>query len=467
MSRLEHLSGADRRKIVALSELELVHRRQSRAGTDWLALARPEQLPPPGSWRTWLVMTGRGWGKSRSAAEAIAAMVRDGNARRIAIVARTADDVRTISIAALQAAVGPGLLYQPANHHRVVFPNGAIGYGFSAAKPDSLRGHEFDVAWLDELAAYPDLAVFDQVQFALRAPGAHLIVTTTPRPLPLLRALRADPTTVVTTGSTRDNAENLDRGSLAFYGQYEGTRLGRQELEGELLEDLDGGLWSPNWIEANRVTTAPELVRIVVAIDPAVGKGKGSDETGIIVAGKSAAGHGYVLADLSGRMTPDRWARVVVAACRTWGADRIIGEVNIAGDLVRTSIEALDPTIPFLAVRASASKLVRAGPIAALYELGRVHHVGDAFVALEDQLCTASLERGSGPDDRLDALVWALADLDLTGSPLDVPGVIPWQYGVWPCACGHGFYWKPNRPCPKCGRPAAATYDAPVSPSGD
>ena len=130
-------------------------------------------------------------------------------------------------------------------------------------------------------------------------------------------------------------------------------------------------------------------------------------------------------------------------------------------------IQALDPTIPFLAVRASESKSVRAGPIAALYELGRVHHVGDAFAPLEDQLCTASLERGSGPDDRLDALVWALADLDLTGSPLDVPGVIPWQYGVWPCACGHLFYWKPNRPCPKCGRPAAATYAGPVSPSGD
>jgi phage terminase large subunit-like protein len=209
----------------------------------------------------------------------------------------------------------------------------------------------------------------------------------------------------------------------------------------------------------------PWLVRVVVAIDPALGGGRGSDETGIIVAGKDAAGHGYVLADLSGRMTSDRWAHLVVGAYREHGAERIVAEENLGGSLVRSAIQAVDPLVSYRGVRASQSKLVRAAPIAALYEQGRVHHVG-THLALEDQLCTARLGPSSGHNDRLDALVWALSDLDLAGSPLDVPGAIYHGSGVWPCICGHLYTWDPGRPCPRCGRQAAMTYNDPVS-TGD
>ncbi len=259
---------------------------------------------------------------------------------------------------------------------------------------------------------------------------------------------------------------NLDRGSLVSYGQYEGTRLGRQELEGELLDELDGGLWKAGWIDGNRVMTPPELVRTVVAIDPAVGTGRGSHEVGIIVAAKGVDGHAYVLADLSGRMGPDEWARRAAHAARFWGADALVAEPNNGGDLIRTVIAGVDPTLRYKAIRSSASKVRRAEPIAGWYELGRVHHVG-RFDLLEDQLVTANLEHGEGPNDRLDALVLALTELDLGGSSVDEPGVIPWQYGVWPCVCRHKFLWQPNRPCPKCGTPAAATYDAPINRSTD
>jgi phage terminase large subunit-like protein len=430
-------------------------------GAAWLAMARPEQLLPPVPWRTWFIRAGRGWGKTRTGAEAVASLVRAGLARRIAVVARTEDDLRNVAIAALQEAYGPGLRYFPSTR-RLVFANGAIGFGFTAGQPDSPRGYEFDLVWFDELAAFPDPAIYDQFQFALRVPGARQIVTTTPRPTPLIRTLLADPTTFVTTGRTSDNAMNLDRGSLISYGQYQGTRLARQELEGEVLEDLEGGLWDPAWIEPYRIADVPGLVKVVVAIDPALGGGRGSDETGIIVAGKSAAGHGYVLADLSGRMSTDRWAHLVVGARRQWGAERIVAEENVGGSLVRGAIQAVDPTVSYRGVRASLSKLLRAAPIAALYEQGRIHHIG-TYQALEDQLCTARLEPGSGPNDRLDALVWAFIDLDLTGSPLDVPGGILHDWGVWKCSCDNTFQWRPGRLCPRCGLRAPMTYDDPVA----
>jgi phage terminase large subunit-like protein len=429
----------------------------------WLATARPEQLLPPGPWRTWFIRAGRGWGKTVTGAQAVATLVRAGLARRIAIVARTEDDLRNVAIAALQDAYGPGLHYYPATH-RLVFANGAIGFGFSAGQPDGPRGYEFDLVWFDELAAFPNPEIYDQFQFALRMPGARQIITTTPRPTPLIRAILADPTTHETTGRTSDNAVNLDRGSLVSYGQYEGTRLGRQELEGELLDELDGGLWKASWIDGNRVMAPPELVRTVVAIDPAVGTGRGSHEVGIVVAAKGIDGHAFVLADLSGRMGPDEWARRAAHAARFWGADALVAEPNNGGDLIRTVIEGVDSTLRYKAIRSSASKVRRAEPIAGWYELGRVHHV-DRFDLLEDQLVTANLEHDEGPNDRLDALVLALTELELGASAVDEPGVIPWQYGVWPCVCGHPFYWKPNRPCPKCGTPAAATYDAPINRS--
>lgn len=455
----------DLRRILALAELELELAPERPAGSDWLRLARPEQLPPAGTWRTWLLMAGRGFGKTRSGAETINQWAWSGMARRIAVVAQTAADVRQLSMAALQRAAGPGATFTESHHFRLRWPNGAEALGFSAEEPDSLRGYEFDAAWSDELAAwrYPD--AYDQLQFGLRAPGARQIVTTTPRPVRLIRELLADPTTVVTRGRTLDNAPNLDPASIGYYmARYEGTRLGRQELDAELLDDVPGALWTRDRIDELRVPHAPELTRIVVALDPAVTSDETADETGIIVVGKGADGAGYVLADLSGRLTPDAWARRAVDAYRTWNADRIVAEVNNGGDLVETTLRTVDPLVAYRAVHASRGKRTRAEPIAALSEQGRVHHVGP-FPDLEDQLCAALPEGGGGPDDRLDAFVWGMTELDLAGSGWDVPGADAFARNVWTCrACARGFSWAAGRPCPWCGHPAPPTYDEPVPP---
>ena len=318
------------------------------------------------------------------------------------------------------------------------------------------------MVWFDELAAFPNPEkTYDQFQFALRAPGARQIITTTPRPLPFFRTILANPTTHTTTGRTIDNAANLDPGSLASYEQYAGTRLARQELLGELLDDLEGGLWELAWIEDHRVTSAPECVRTVVAIDPAVGTKRSSDEVGIIVVRKGANGDEFVIADLSGRMGPKQWVPLAAHAARTWGADLIVAESNNGGELIREELHRIDPNLAVRLVHSGASKLARAKPIAMWYELGRAHHVG-RFEQLEDQLLTADLERGSGPDDRLDALVLGLAELKLGPSPIDEPGIIDWQSGIWLCPCGHRYTFDPDRPCPnKCGRRAPATYPQP------
>jgi predicted phage terminase large subunit-like protein len=241
------------------------------------------------------------------------------------------------------------------------------------------------------------------------------VVTTTPRPTKLIKALIADPKVVVTRGSTAENRKNL---APAFLDQivrrYEGTRLGRQELEAEILEDVPGALWSHAIIDATRVAIAPQLTRIVVAIDPAAGSGEHSDETGIVVAGKNTDGHGYVLADLSGRYTPTEWARAAIAAYRAHSADRIVAEINNGGEMVEATIRIVDPTVSFAAVHASRGKVARAEPVAALYEQGRVHHLG-ALPRLEDQMCGFAHDfdravAGYSPD-RVDALVWALTEL--------------------------------------------------------
>ena len=466
MNRLERLSPADRRRVLALVELELAHPQGQPAASAWAALARPAQRPPEGTWRTWLLLAGRGWGKTRTGAETIAAWARAGAARRIAVVAQTAADVRDLSMRVLRAAAGPDVTYVESRHFGLRWPNGAEALGFSAEDPDSLRGYEFDAAWCDELAAWRYPAAYDQLQFGLRAGGARQIITTTPRPTPLIRALLADPSTVVTGGRTMENAEHLDPATLRYYlARYAGTRLGRQELEAELLDDVPGALWNRDQLDALRVAQAPDLVRIVVALDPAASSDEDADETGIVVAGKGTDGQGYLLADLSGRYSPDGWARRAVGAYRSWQADRIVGEANQGGDLVEATLRTVDPGVPYRAVHASRGKRTRAEPVAALYEQGRVHHVG-AFPALEDQLCAALPEGGAGPDDRLDALVWAFTELGLAGSELDIPGITNWMYGVWACRCGRGFVWAPGRRCPHCGTPGPETYDGPVAPPG-
>jgi predicted phage terminase large subunit-like protein len=279
-----------------------------------------------------------------------------------------------------------------------------------------LRGPQHDAAWADEPAKwkYP-LEAWDNLELGLRL-GDHprIVATTTPRPIKLIRDLLKDRMTVVTRGSTYDNMANL---APSFFDRmvmkYENTRLGRQELYAELLEDVPGALWQRQTIDQHRVTRAPDLVRIIVGIDPAMTSGEDANETGIIVVGKGRDRQAYVLDDLSCRLSPDGWARRAVSAYRRYRADRIVAEVNNGGDLVERVLRTVDPSVAYRAVRASRGKVVRAEPIAALYEQGRVHHVG-LFAGLEDQLCVFAPDQYDGSPDRVDALVWCLSELMLT-----------------------------------------------------
>jgi predicted phage terminase large subunit-like protein len=397
---------------------------------DWDFWARDSQLPPGGEWRVWLLLAGRGFGKTRTGAEFVRARVGAHTARRIALVAPTAADVRDVMVEGESGILaisrtGDRPDYEPSKR-RLTWPNGATATLFSADEPQRLRGPQHDLAWCDELAAWRYPEAWDMLMFGLRL-GAdpRAVVTTTPRPTKLVKTLIADPKVVVTRGTTAENRENL---APAFLDQivrrYEGTRLGRQELDAEILEDVPGALWSRALIEAVRIVDVPELTRIVVAIDPAAGSGENSDETGIVVAGKDADGHGYVLADLSGRYTPTEWARAAIAAWRSHSADRIVAEVNNGGEMVEATVRMIDPNVPFTAVRATRGKVARAEPVAALYEQGRVHHLG-ALPLLEDQMCgfAGDFDRakaGYSPD-RVDALVWALSELLVT--PLAGEGI--------------------------------------------
>ena len=388
---------------------------------DWRGFwARPAQLPPPGDWRYWLVQAGRGFGKTRVGAETVREWAESKSRRRIALVAPTSAAARDVMIegeSGIVAICPPWNrpLYEPSKR-RLTWPNGVIATAYSAEEPDRLRGPQYDGAWCDELASwrYPD--AWDQLIFGLRlGHDPRAVVTTTPKPVALVRDLIADSNTVVTRGSTRDNLANLAPAFLdKIVRKYEGTRLGRQELEGELLDEIPGALWTRTNIDAYRITDREmrwELVtRIVVGIDPAVTSGEDSDETGIICAGRTVSGHVLIFDDASCRKSPLGWAQEAVALMRNRRADRIIAEVNNGGDLVEANIRTVWPNVPFRAVRASRGKLTRAEPVAALYEQGRVHHVG-AFQRLEDQLCTYVPDSGERSPDRLDALVWAVTDL--------------------------------------------------------
>jgi len=393
---------------------------QNRVAHRWSLWARSLQLPPPGEWRVWLLLAGRGFGKTRSGAEFVRARVETGLAVRIALVGPTAADVRDVMIEGESgllavASADERPLYEPSKR-RLTWPNGAVALAFSADEPERLRGPQHDLAWCDELAAWRYAAAWDNLLLGLRL-GAdpRAVVTTTPKPTRLVRDVLASPGTVVTRGTTFDNADNLAPAFLdSIVRRYAGTRLGRQELEAELLDDVPGALWSRDAIEAARVAAAPDLSRIVVAIDPAASAGEGADETGIVVAGLAHDGQVYVLDDRSGRMSPRAWALKAVAAYKSFAADRIVAEVNNGGDMVEATLRSVESDAPFRALRASRGKAIRAEPVAALYEQGRVHHVG-CLPALEDQLCafTADFDRaasGTSPD-RLDALVWAVTDL--------------------------------------------------------
>lgn len=397
-----------------LSELEAAHLLH-----DWRFWARPEQVPPIAPWETWLVLAGRGFGKTRTGAEWVRAEAESGRRRRIALVGPTLRDVRKTMVEgeAGVISISPPW-FRPLfvkSELRLVWPNGVIADLYSAERPDRLRGPNHDAAWADELAAWKHLEeTWDNLELTLRAGSdPKRVVTTTPKPRQGLKRLIADPTTLVTRGSTSANADNLAKGYVTrLERRYAGTRLGRQELDAEMLEDAEGALWNLKRLDTLRVAVPPDLKRVVVAIDPAVSTGSRSAETGIVVAGLGEDGIGYVLKDLSGRHRPEEWAERAIAAFRTHRADRVVGEVNNGGDLVEATLRAVDPQIPFRAVSASRGKRIRAEPIAALYEQGRIRHVG-ALSKLEDQMVSWTPGEDSGSPDRVDALVWALTELML------------------------------------------------------
>jgi phage terminase large subunit-like protein len=396
---------------------------------DFELWARDDQLPPDasqggGDWTTWLMLGGRGAGKTRAGAEWVRAFARDegGAAARIALIGETLADARSVMVEGVSGllAVHPPEarpLYEPSKR-QVTFASGAVAQIFSADDPDSLRGPQFSAAWCDELCKWrkPGEA-WDMLQFALRlGMRPRQVVTTTPRPTKLLKALLADPLTAVTRVSTHANEANLAPSFLeAIVGRYRGTRLGRQELDAEILEDRADALWPRALIERARVRVAPELRRIVVAVDPPAASGPQADACGIVVAGVSEEGRGYVLADCTrGQASPLAWARAVVRAYRRFAADRVVAEVNQGGELVEAVLRQIDPSVPVRAVRAMRGKFLRAEPVAALYEQGRVSHVG-TLPELEDEMADFGPDglSGGGSPDRVDALVWALTDLML------------------------------------------------------
>lgn len=372
-----------------------------------------------GDWRTWLILAGRGWGKTRTGAEWVVDRVEDG-AGRIALVGPTAADARDVMVegeSGILAVAPPDLqaTYEPSKR-RITFANGATCTTYSADEPDRLRGPQHEYAWADELAAWRYPAAWDMLMFGLRlGDDPRAIVTTTPRPTKEVRELLAAATTVTTRGSTFENEANLASAFIERIVQrYEGTRLGRQELYAEVLDDVPGALWTREMLEQAvlrwPVGGPAQLDRVVVAVDPAVTSGEDSDYTGIVVAGRDVE-QGYVIADYTLRDTPDAWARAAVQAYKRHQADRIVAEANQGGDMVRTVLRTVDPSVPVKLVHATRGKRVRAEPVAALYEQGRVLHRA-VFPELEDQLVTWTPDSPSSPD-RLDALVWALTDLDL------------------------------------------------------
>ncbi|HLI22062.1 MAG TPA: terminase family protein [Stellaceae bacterium] len=387
---------------------------------NWHRWARKSQLPPEGDWRVWLLLAGRGFGKTRAGAEWVRAQAESGAATRIALVAPTARDARLVMVEGESgllaiARYGARPTFE-SSKRQITWPSGAIAGLFSADEPDRLRGPQFDAAWCDELAAWRYPQAWDMLMMGLRlGTRPRVVVTTTPKPIKLIRQLLAAPDCAVTRGTTRENADHLAPGFLAaILRQYEGTRLGRQELDAELLDDMPGALWSRDAIERARVDEAPALRRVVVAIDPAVSTGNDADETGIIVAALGQDGQGYVLDDLSGRYSPHDWASRALDAYREHRADRIVAEANNGGAMVEATLRVLDAGVSYKPVHASRGKLARAEPVAALYERALVHHVG-AFPALEDQMCAFTggpLAHRASPD-RVDALVWALSELML------------------------------------------------------
>lgn len=405
------LPAAQARKIiVSIPPEELAY--------DWSFWGRPEQQEPAGDWDFWLVNAGRGFGKTISGAEWCRKEAARLPRTRGALIGPTAADVRDVMIegeSGILARSPPEFMpdYQPSKR-RLVWPNGTMAFCYSAEEPQRLRGPQHHWFWGDELAAWKYQETWDQLMFGLRlGDKPRGLVTTTPRPIPRIRELLKDPRCVVTTGTTYDNAANLAPTFITnLIQKYEGTRLGRQELRAELLDDTPGALWTLAMIDAGRVEEAPELQRIAVGCDPAAGHGPDSDDTGLIVAGLGVDGHGYVLADGTCHLPPLGWGGRAVNLYHQFDANAIVAEVNQGGEMVTSNIHTVDPLVNVQTVRASKGKAARAEPVSSLYEQGRVHHVGH-LGALEDQLTTYVPGPGAASPDRLDALVWVITWLML------------------------------------------------------
>jgi phage terminase large subunit-like protein len=395
--------------------------------------AMEHQRAPEGDWRNWVILGGRGAGKTRAGAEWVRSMVEGampldaGRAQRVAIIGETMDQAREVMVfgeSGILACSPPDR--RPvwnAGRRMLTWPNGATAQVFSAYDPEALRGPQFDAAWVDELAKWPKAQdTWDMLQFGLRlGESPRVCVTTTPRNVPVLKQVLKQSSTVVTHAPTEANRANLADSFLAeVQERYAGTRLGRQELEGVLVDEAEGALWTFAMLEAQRVDEVPDLDRIVVAVDPPVTGNAGSDECGIIVAGVRMSGppqdwECYVIADASVQgVGPTVWAKAAVDAMVDWGADRLVAEVNQGGDLVEAVIRQVAPNVSLRKVHASKGKVARAEPAAALYEQGRVHHAR-GLAELEDQMCAMTVRgyENKGSPDRVDALVWALHELVL------------------------------------------------------
>ena len=391
--------------------------------TDWLKTARAKQIEPADEHNIWLILAGRGWGKTRTGAQDIALYALRNPNTICAVVAPTHGDLRRVCFGGNSGLLSiiPDECYSSSVDYKgyssslseIRLFNGSKIVGYAAQEPERLRGPQFHRAWCDEIAAWRYPEALDQLMFGLRlGENPKCVITTTPKPNKMIKSLVEREDVTVTSGSTFENEENLAQSALDMLKRrYEGTTLGRQELYAEIIEELEGALWSNKIIDEARLPedTEKELKQIIVAIDPAVTNNEDSDETGIMVVGKDHNNEYYVLEDASGKYSPDGWARKAINCFYDWDADRIVAEVNNGGDLVERLLRGMDVNIPYRSVRATRGKLVRAEPIAALYEQRRVHHIG-YFPELESQLCSYTGETKPSPD-RLDALVWGISEI--------------------------------------------------------
>lgn len=412
---LAKLEEAEREKFLTLFQ----DKELGALFSDWMFDARGDQIEPLGEWFIWLILCGRGWGKTWTGANWIIERHRLGIFKNSAIVAATAGDLRRSCIEGPSGvlALAPTYFkpeYKP-SHSKLIWPNGSVTNLYTSEKPDRLRGPNHDGAWCDEIASWRYVNdAWDNLIFTLRfGDNPQILGTTTPRPTPFMKALIKRAGVHITKGSTYDNKTNLAKTYLnEIEQQYGGTRLGRQEIEGILLDDVQGALWNYLLLDEGRVKEdeVPDLIQTVVGVDPSTTGGEKSDEAGIVVGGKSREKHGYLLADYSLRGSPNQWAKRAVMAYYDHGASHIVAEKNQGGEMVREVINNYDPSVPVKLVHASKGKIARAEPVSLLYEQGKIHHVG-VFSQLEDQLCTYVPGESKKSPDRLDAVVYVFSDL--------------------------------------------------------